>query len=177
MKNTEVVLPDGDKGWVSRSVAVVAKIILISIPDSCKGNLSSANPKEIFTYVLAIKRGTSGDEVGKWCLPCGYLDYDETTEEALLREVYEESGLNLTSFMSHPPQLVGINSDPNSSKYQNVSLIYEVKEVINYSEWTKLHVSLTPEFSEPDEIEDIELIPILEINNYEWAFNHHLYLL
>ena len=32
-------------------------------------------------------------EGGKWCFPCGYLDWDETLEEAASRELYEETGL------------------------------------------------------------------------------------
>ena len=30
---------------------------------------------------------------GKWCLPCGYIEYDETYVEAAAREIKEETGI------------------------------------------------------------------------------------
>ena len=68
----------------SRSVAVVGVIVAIDKHTS----LSYLGCKDI--YVLAEKRSRNMDSPGKWCLPCGYLDWDETGPEALIREVYEE---------------------------------------------------------------------------------------
>jgi NADH pyrophosphatase NudC (nudix superfamily) len=31
----------------------------------------------------------------KWCLPCGYIEYDETYEEAAIRETKEEVGITI----------------------------------------------------------------------------------
>lgn len=30
---------------------------------------------------------------GGWCIPCGHVEYDETVEEAAIREMAEETGL------------------------------------------------------------------------------------
>lgn len=30
---------------------------------------------------------------GRWCIPCGYVEYDEEVREALVREMAEETGL------------------------------------------------------------------------------------
>jgi ADP-ribose pyrophosphatase YjhB (NUDIX family) len=40
---------------------------------------------------------------GCWCLPCGWLDPNESPEEAVVREVREETGLE-----AHPLEMVGI---------------------------------------------------------------------
>jgi 8-oxo-dGTP diphosphatase len=33
---------------------------------------------------------------GGWCIPCGHVEWDETIEEAALREMREETGLEVT---------------------------------------------------------------------------------
>ena len=38
--------------------------------------------------VLLGKRGS-----GRWCIPCGHVEFDETIEEAARREMHEETGL------------------------------------------------------------------------------------
>lgn len=45
---------------------------------------------------------------GQWCLPSGGMDAGESVEEAILREVFEETGLRV-----HVTRLVGVYSDPN----------------------------------------------------------------
>lgn len=42
--------------------------------------------------ILLIKRAAHLLEGGKWALPGGYLDRDETTPQGALRELYEETG-------------------------------------------------------------------------------------
>ena len=53
------------------------------------------------------------DFKGFWCLPCGYLDWDETLAQAMEREVYEETGLFL-------PELAQ-NSECNYVEYLNIT--------------------------------------------------------
>lgn len=43
--------------------------------------------------VLICRRTAAVFEGGKWCLPCGYVEYDEDFLTAALREVQEETGL------------------------------------------------------------------------------------
>ena len=94
----------------SRSVAVVAVVLLL-----CKGK----------HHVLLTKRSDiMMDEPGKWCLPCGYLDWDESLEQAIIREVYEETGLMLSEheniIIAIAPN-IRIDSNPESN-HQNVSI-------------------------------------------------------
>ena len=43
--------------------------------------------------ILLGKRHKDSIYPGKWCLPCGYIEYGETYLEAALREVKEEAGI------------------------------------------------------------------------------------
>lgn len=44
--------------------------------------------------LLLVKRGVS-PELGKWSMPGGYIDYGEDPREAAVREVREETGLDV----------------------------------------------------------------------------------
>jgi 8-oxo-dGTP diphosphatase len=76
--------------------------------------------------ILLGKRGTYNNgkplsEAGKWGLLGGFFSRDETLEEAIKREVKEESGLEINSL-----QLFRINDNPNRPKEdrQNIDLIF-----------------------------------------------------
>ncbi|HEX3031973.1 MAG TPA: NUDIX hydrolase [Bacillota bacterium] len=61
---------------------------------------------------------------GKWCIPCGYVEWDEPLEQALIREFREETGLEVV-----PHQLFAAKSnfhDPNS---HTVGIWYMVKVI------------------------------------------------
>ena len=51
---------------------------------------------------LLCRRGRTDLDPGKWCLPCGYVEYDEDFITAAVREVQEETGLRveITSILS-----------------------------------------------------------------------------
>lgn len=144
---------NGHTFWISRSVAVVGFVY---------GYI------EEHEYILAVQRGTGTPDpefVDCWCLPCGYLDYDETIEEALKREVFEETGVLLDE---NTIDLLEVNSNPKSDKRQNVTFRYQAITKEN----DLANILLTTENSEKDEVSDVKWIPIDEIDNYKWAFNH-----
>ena len=69
--------------------------------------------------ILLIKRKNQPFK-GKWALPGGFVEYGEKTEEATLREVFEETGLKTK--INH---LVGVYSDPNRDpRGHTVSIVY-----------------------------------------------------
>ena len=45
--------------------------------------------------VLLGKRGPRSTEEGKWCLPCGFMEFDEDFITAARREVKEETGVSV----------------------------------------------------------------------------------
>jgi 8-oxo-dGTP diphosphatase len=71
--------------------------------------------------ILLIKRGNDPFK-GHWALPGGYVDWNETTEEAVAREVLEETGLKVIS-----AKLTGIYSSPSRHPQQVITIGYLVE--------------------------------------------------
>jgi len=57
--------------------------------------------------ILLIKRKNEPFK-GKWSLPGGFVEYDETVESAVVREILEETNLS-----SEVKELIGVYSEPN----------------------------------------------------------------
>lgn len=154
MNNHPLINPEtGKEEWVSRAMAVLVGIV---------GETKAGTP-----CILAQKRGPKTPDPeyrGCWCLPCGYLDYNETLKEAAVREVFEETGVKLNiddlSFWR-------INDDPKSDKRQNVTIRYTYKLDCPIED-----IKLTSKFSEDGEVSDIQWIELRSIRTVKWAFNH-----
>ena len=43
--------------------------------------------------ILMVRRSPNISYQGLWCIPCGYLEYDEDVRNGLAREIKEETGL------------------------------------------------------------------------------------
>ena len=151
--------------WESRSTAVNLVVLMVR-------NFYS-DP-----YVLVSKRGPkAADYQGYYNVIAGYLDWDETGSEAVIRETWEECGLDLSEIMkentilrSNLDQPWNVKTDPASNR-QNVSLRYGVK-ILTHKDNLPL---LNTENNEIEgEVEDPQWMPINRINNYKWAFDHDL---
>lgn len=70
--------------------------------------------------VLLIQRGVEPNK-GFWATPGGYVEWDETTEEAVAREVMEETKLKVGQCA-----LVGVRSSPQRHPKQVINLVYRV---------------------------------------------------
>ena len=154
MKNFPIIDKNtGREYWISRSVAVVAFVYAYD-----------ENENE---YILAEKRGEGTPDPefrGCWCLPCGYVDFDETIEEAASREVFEETGIQINP---NDWDILSINSDPKSDKRQNITFRFET-----VVDGEIERIKLTSKYSESNEVSDLKWIPTNEVENYKWAFNH-----
>jgi len=92
---------DGEKrrfckkcGWINYLNPVPVVACLVS---DAKGKL------------LLMKRGVEPCK-GKWALPGGFIELDESPEQAGKRELYEETGLK-----GKPGRLIGVNTQPSST--------------------------------------------------------------
>lgn len=141
------------KLWYSRSVAV--------------GLFLFAKDKNGKWYVLACQRGTdAGSEVDKWNCPGGFIDFNESIYKATVRECFEETGV--TEYVKNL-HLAGIQSDFFESERQTISIrFYCVSNM--HVEDLKMQFSFL--HNEKNECKNIRFIPIDEIFNYDWAFNH-----
>ena len=74
--------------------------------------------------VLLIKRKHPPFQ-HQWALPGGFVEYGETTEQAVMREVLEETGLH-TKIVD----LLGVYSDPQRDpRGHTVSVVYLIEHV------------------------------------------------
>ncbi|MBP1625646.1 MAG: putative ADP-ribose pyrophosphatase [Holophagaceae bacterium] len=71
-------------------------------------------------HVLLVKRGVQ-PEKGKWALPAGFIDLGEHPEKAAIREVKEETGLDITI-----ERQMGLNFDPTSKA---IVILYKAQTI------------------------------------------------
>lgn len=74
--------------------------------------------------ILLVKRKNSPFK-NKWALPGGFVEYGETTETAILREIFEETGLK-----TKIRNLSGVYSDPDRDpRGHTVSVVYAMEKI------------------------------------------------
>lgn len=157
--NELITTTDGRKLFHSRSVAVVLTLAVL-----CGGEY----------YIAIEKRGNAPgvDKAGLWCLPCGYLDWNESGSEAVKREVWEEVGLNLDDYKDviiNGPTLDKpwhVKTEPDENR-QNVTLYYGLVIIQK-----KLPIMTPNNDCEEGEIANAGWMMQKDIGNYEFAFNH-----
>lgn len=152
--NNFPVKVDGKEYWISRSVAVA-----VSIYTFIDGKLC----------ILANKRGSglpgqNFSNPGKWNVISGFIDYDETLKEACIREVHEETGVDINNVEL---KLMLIDDSPERSGqvilFRYIGFYYNPENKI----------TLTNKYSEPKEVDDVKFIPIDELDNYNWTSENH----
>ena len=145
-QNTMIKDENGKAHWISRSVVVVCLVIW----------------KDKF---LIVRRGKHVTQTGKWCLPCGYLDYNESVEECAIREIWEESGIDIRKYQ-HDLKLDYINSKPEHTRNQDIGFhfIVDIK--------SELEPEINLDVIDKNETTDVKWIGFEEINDFIFAFNH-----
>jgi ADP-ribose pyrophosphatase YjhB (NUDIX family) len=128
-------------------------------------NGGHAKLRHVVTHAIVEKNGAlllekrTGDilETGKWALPAGYLERDETAGEGMLRELYEETG-----WKGKIISLFRVNTRPARPQEDRQNIVFEF--LIEPVEKT----------GEPDEESSaVEWIPIEKISSLgELAFDH-----
>lgn len=152
-KNWSYKIPDGPHAgkvlWSGRYCAVAAFVF---------------RRIEGIWSVLANKRGPGApDYRGCWNAVCGFLEANETARQCCSREIFEETG-----YIIEPEKFLQVytQTDPETSNNGNVTLRHIA---IIFDEELKRE---SPEGGEAEEVDDVKWIPINEICDYEWAFNH-----
>ncbi|MBI4407602.1 MAG: NUDIX domain-containing protein [Candidatus Kerfeldbacteria bacterium] len=81
--------------------------------------------------VLLTRRAERLREGGKWAIPGGFMDRDETTLEAVMREVLEETG-----YTCEIEQLLTVLDKPDrrGDDRQNVSFVFVAKPIAKVQE-------------------------------------------
>ncbi|HTE58152.1 MAG TPA: NUDIX hydrolase [Verrucomicrobiae bacterium] len=101
--------------------------------------------------ILLGKRGAEPCK-GQWATIGGYVEWGEKLEEALVREVFEETGLKVTSW-----RIINVYSDPARHPQQAVNVAY---------------VAETQGDPRPgDDIEEVKWVPLDQIPD-NLAFDH-----
>ena len=150
---------NGEELWISRSIVVVC--LVVRITDNNK------------IEILVEKRGPLVSATGRWCFPCGYLDYDEDITDAVIREVQEETGYTLER---KDVNFIDINSKPEGKKQnvgiRHIAFIDNDKKQISDFELDTNEVTELKWIEIGESVGNIFNIDVNKLDCVKWAFNH-----
>jgi len=147
MSRTNKCIKDenGNEQWISRSTVVIPIVFKLN-----------EETGEIFT--LVEKRGPAVSHSGEWCCPCGYLDWDETLQQACQREVREETGLELSQ---ENIIFVAVDSNPKTTN-QSVDLWYMCWAMDKDFDTSKIETT--------DEVLDVKWLKVAQVYKKVFLF-------
>jgi len=103
--------------------------------------------------ILLEKRRNSPGK-GKWSIPGGLVDLGETVEEAVIREVKEETGLEV-----HDPRLVDVVNYVSLDEKGSVLYHYVIIDYLVTSSGGKPKAA--------SDAEDLQWVPLLKVEEYD----------
>lgn len=128
---------DGNKHWISPSASVDALLV-------------------VNNFVLVVKRSAEMSNPNKWCLPCGFIDFNENLIDASVRELYEETGIDIREHNI-------INSDYNRPHALNGTALQFIFELL---ERPTLKL-------DTNECVEAKWVSVSMLDNLDFAFNHN----
>ena len=150
---------NGEELWISRSVVVICVVARITDDNKIE--------------IIAEKRGPLVSATGRWCFPCGYLDYDEDITDAVIREVQEETGYTLER---KDVKFIDINSKPEGNKQnvgiRHIAFIDNDKKQISDFELDTNEVTELKWIEIGESVGNIFNIDVNKLDCVKWAFNH-----
>ncbi len=148
MKNFPFI-HEGKELWYSRSLAV-SLVVLREHP--------------IYgLQALACLRGQGCEfNKGRWNIPGGFIDFDETAERASTREAFEETGIII---LPEDIKLYRLFTKPIGQRQTMCAQYYTVVDYEQSVKWR-----LTNANSEPGEVEGIEWLPVDHLDRFEWPY-------
>ena len=170
------------KGWLPENVK---EIPFTENTDGANGEnkwVCTGKPKTVFAarytavsgFVFAVVNGKysilanlrgpgTPDYQGCWNAVCGFLEKFENSKEGIAREMLEECGFQIDL---DDLKIVHVETEPEECNNGNVTIRHRAflgKIIPHY---------VNKEGGEENEVDDVRWIPIDEIDNYKWAFNH-----
>jgi len=127
---------DGNKHWISPSISVDALLVVNG-------------------FVLVVKRSSAMSNPNLWCLPCGFMDFNEDFFNACVRELYEETGVDIRTYHA-------INPDYKRPYALNGTALQFVFELFERPE-IKINT---------EECIDFAWVSTSMLKDYEFAFGH-----
>ena len=115
--------------------------------------------------ILANLRGEgTPDYQGCWNAVCGFLERYENSKEGIAREILEECGFQIDL---DDLKIVHVETEPEECNNGNVTIRHRAflgKIIPQY---------VKKEGGEENEVDSVKWIPIDDISQYKWAFNHY----
>lgn len=144
---------DGVERWYERLSAACA--VIVDVDD------------DYTLHILANLRGNGcPDFNGQWNMPCGFIEKKESGEAAAARECSEEGGPELSP---KDFKLAGVETEPARCNNANITIRYIA--IGRGGEF--MNRTLQKPHGEENEVSSVKWIPLNEIDNYKWAFNHY----
>lgn len=109
--------------------------------------------------IMLTKRALNLRAGGKWAIPGGYIERDETSIEAVMREVLEETG-----YTCEVEQLLTVMDKPDrrGDDRQNISFVFTVHLI------AQLHTQL-----DKTEVSELKWFPLNQLpSESDMAFDH-----
>lgn len=147
----ECVEKDGKQYWISRAMATCIVV-------------RSADKER----VLITQRAEKMNHGGKWCLPCGYVDWNETIYEAASRELFEEVGIYVKPAVFENVGFHEVVSDPKKDALENVTFHF----LIDLDHEKTENEKEIPIVLDKKEVSDYKWVNKKQLKEYEFAFNH-----
>ena len=114
--------------------------------------------------ILTNLRGPgTPDYQGCWNAVCGFLERFENSKEGIAREMLEECGFQIDL---DDLKVIHVETEPEECNNGNVTIRHTAflgKIIPHY---------VTKEGGEENEVDSVKWIPLDDIDNYKWAFNH-----
>ena len=148
-RQNKVVFPDG-------------QVVFIPRPTGVSLFVDSIDNDGDFCVLTNLRGQRTNDNKGKWNVPAGFLEWDESGERAAQRECEEECGISVPI---EEIKQVETSTDPKENRQHVIFRYYAVVG----SEY--MNKKLTDKDSEEDEVRDIKWIKLRELDNYEFAWN------